>query len=407
MSMDANNMQNNTRSNHRLIAILALIHTLNLTRSAAILSFSWAALHSSVDVLPLAVMLLIGESLSLLLSPGVGKKIVLYGAKTIFLFGEACCFAALCYFILASIDGSNPSLVHLVAAFALMTLGSVVSYPAVQTLLRDVPSNGKSTRNASLSNFCSTSAYVIGPLVAGWVLQGWGTSISFVICLLGVLTSIMIARFFVPKTTSATKAAIASPVIHNNSVDSPVSLVLMIALVYSAFTFLSTYLAPLALFELKTDATGLGALRSGWSVGAIVGTITIALVTHRREPSTAFMALGAMAWATGLAAIAFADSQLSALVSLLVTGVLFAIARSSFDGMLLRTANPSDYPMLKSKAQAGASAFSIAWILLAFVLPPNYIAYSFLIFAGLVVAGALFFLIHHQRQPIKVVSLPE
>ncbi len=395
-------------ANAGLISVLLLIHSLNITRSAAILFFSWTVLNSS-EMTSFASMLLIGELISMTLSASVGNRISKHGALKSFLLGESLFIIALGYYLIMTLSGAIPGFVHAALAYALMTFSSVISYPSIQTLLRLMSSNGFGTRNASLSNISSTAAYVIGPVLVGAVLTWSGAASALGVCLLFAVFSIALALSIGRRQPAAT--VVAGGGASSSQIGSPtnqIPLILMISIIYSAFTFLATYLAPLAIYQLKTDAGGLGFLRSAWSVGAIFGTIAIAVSASRREPGSRVLIASALLWAMGLSLVSYCGTISAALAALLIAGVLFALTRSTFDGLLLRTSSAVDYPKFKSRAQAGASAFSVIWILTALILPPLQIGFAFLIFAGLVVAGALLFYFsnQHSAQTLPKTSSP-
>lgn len=396
------------KANAGLISILALIHSLNITRSAAILFFSWTVLESS-EMMSFASMLLIGEMISMTLSASVGNRISRHGALKSFLLGEFLFIVALGYYVIVRLSSDTPAFVHAVISYSLMTFASVISYPAIQTLLRLMSSNGFETRNASLSNISSTSAYVIGPALIGAVLTWFGSVSALAVCLLFAAVSIALA-LLIGRDQPAASVAAGNKALSSEA-GSPthqIPLIVMISIIYSAFTFLATYLAPLAFYQLKTDAGGLGILRSSWSVGAIVGTIAVAIFSSRKEPNSTLLIASAILWALGLSLVWYSGTISTALAALLIAGVLFALTRSTFDGVLLRTSSASDYPKFKSRAQAGASAFSVGWILLAIFLPPLQIGFAFLIFAGLVMIGALLFLFSnlHSAQALPKSSSP-
>lgn len=382
----------NLKADAGLISVLALIHSLNITRSAAILFFSWTVLQSSDRMTPFASMLLIGELISMTLSASVGTRIARHGAPKSFLLGESLFIIALGWYLLVTLSNGSPAFIHAVFSYALMTFASVISYPSSQTLLRLVSANGFGTRNASLSNISSTSAYVIGPVLVGAVLTWFGAVSALAVCLLFAAISIALALFMGrDKPAAAVASAKTAQALETGSQGNQIPLILMISIIYSAFTFLATYLAPLAIFQLKADASGLGILRSAWSVGAIAGTVAVAIIASRKEPDSRVLIAAAVLWALGLSCVSYSTTIPTALATLLVAGVLFALTRSTFDGLLLRSSSTTDYPKFKSRAQAGASAFSVGWILLAVVLPPLQISYAFLVFAGLVAAGAFLF----------------
>lgn len=375
-----------------LIQVLALIHSLNITRSGAILFFSWTVLQSREQMVPFASMLLIGELISMALSAWVGTKIAKHGPRPSFLVAETLFIVALVWYLLITVTSDRFAVFHAVSAYALMTFASIISYPASQTMLKLASSTGRGTRNASLSNISSTSAYVVGPALVGVVLTRFGAAAALCVCLFFAAVSIGLA-YFIGQVKQVPGGTVASPIQPPESMKprSALFLIAMISVIYSAFTFLATYLAPLALFQLKADADSLGALRSAWSIGAIIGTFFIAVLASRREPGLVFLVASALLWAIGLGVVSFSSTILSAATALVTAGLLFALTRSTFDGLLLRVSSSAEYPRLRTRAQAGASAISVGWILLAVALPPLQIGSAFLLFSALVALAACLF----------------
>lgn len=395
-----------------LIGILASLHALHLSRAMAILIFSWLALDHQSGLLPFAIMLLVSELISLLLSPIVGKYINHYGARVVYVVGELTfSIGALAYI---GFSAFFPDLGHVlsVVAYAVISLSCVMSYPSSQSLLRSVTSGGSGTRNASLSNLVSTLAYVIGPIASGSILSNAGAAVSLGVCVvasgLALIPLIFSTRHDTVLNTPATPMQLReSETVSPGHAPQVNAVVTMIAINYSAFVFLTTYLAPLAYYQLKTDADGLGTLRSSWSIGALIGTSLLALassfifrvLTPLRLTAVAFL------WATALASLFLIGSWNTAVPLLLACGLLFALTRSSFDGLLLQQASIKEFATLKTRAQARASAISLLWIALAALLPPNNIGYGFLVFAVLILSGATHYLLRTQRpllEPSKV-----
>lgn len=196
------------KANAGLVSVLALIHSLNITRSGAILFFSWTVLRSSEKMMPFASMLIIGERISMTLSASVGTRMARHGAPKSFLLGESLFIVALGGYLLVTLSSEKPAFTHAVFSYALMTFASVISYPSSQTLLRLASASGFGTRNASLPNISSTLTHVIGPALTGVVLTWFGAVSALSVCLLfAALSIIIMLALFIGRVKPAAASA--------------------------------------------------------------------------------------------------------------------------------------------------------------------------------------------------------
>lgn len=255
------------------------------------------------------------------------------------------CMLAICALALSLLSASHGPVPLFYVCIACMGAAFAFTAPAATALLAQIVPESAFSNAATWESSTFELAAVIGPVVGGTViaLQGYATTVYVLFALACALNVTMLAwireRARPPSTERLTLRALFSGVRFLGQTQ-----VLLAAITLDMFAVLlggATTLLPIfALDILHVGATGLGILRAGTAIGAVVMALTLA---HRPPLRRAGRSLLFAVAGFGLATIVFGLSRwfplsLAMLVLLGALDNISVVIRST----LLLTRTPND-----------------------------------------------------------------
>lgn len=230
----------------------------------------------------------------------------------------------------ASLMGHIPvALVYLLAAAANTSI--TLTRPVQAAIL---PSLSRTPAELTAANVTAgsieTTAILIGPAVAGIVLQALGPSLVFAgaaaLSLLGAILVSGLPRTAPPERTAdarGLRSAVAETVAGFTMLareEKPRSVVVLLGAAAVLWGSIDVLLVILALDELSLGQSGVGFLNAAIGAGGMVGALVTVLLIGRARLAGPFGA-GLLLWGGALAAIGFLPLPLVALVLLALAGM--------------------------------------------------------------------------------------
>jgi MFS family permease len=282
---------------------------LEMTNSA------WAlAIVEALRWLPLLMFGMFGGAIA----DRIDRRWVLIGAQTLALV--VCAAAA----VLLALGAFNFTLAA--AATFLLGLQWAVDWPTRRALIPDLVGRRLTMNAVSLEALSQNVTRVVGPLLAGALIDLWSPAAAFAVMAalyvieIGLLARMPLGGYSQPATTGPMLRYLADGFSALRS-SQPIMGVLLISTFMNVFVFPYQQLLPVfARDALHVDAVGLGALSSAAGMGSVIGAV--AIVTSVRVPrSGALFWVGSALMSVSLCGFALSDNFGLALVLLAIGGL--------------------------------------------------------------------------------------
>ena len=182
-----------------------------------------------------------------------------------------------------------------------------------------------------------SSAQLVGPALAGYLINAYGMGVPFVACSIVLVPAIVLLRYLKIETigsgsTSGEKISLMESINEGFRYVRRSSLLLGLMLMgLSAPIFAMPYQTLLPVFArdiLEVGPSGLGWMGAMGGVGAITGSITVATFSDINQMKTLMM-VGGVGLGIGIAMFAISSNYLLSLILLLLIGFLLQIFMTS------------------------------------------------------------------------------
>jgi len=233
--------------------------------------------------------------------------------------------------------------------FAMTLTGGLVrmfQMPAAQSLVADTLASDRISNGVALTVMGRNFATIVGPLVGGFLFQVSGPQGAyFVIAVLYCLSGVAALLIITPKNVASRKEeSVLSSVIQGlKYVKSEQVLwaTLLLAVIINLTGWpLHTNLMPVfARDVLGTGPAGLGILMSAFGIGAIVGSLSLAMVQNLNHAGK-FLIASVIAWHGTMLLFAASTTFAVSLGILIFTGMAFSATQVFMTTVLLRTTLP-------------------------------------------------------------------
>ena len=298
-------------------------------------AMGWLVYQLSGSKFLLGLVAAAGTGPMLLLSLWGGSVADRYSKRSILVATQA--VSMVVAFILAAIVwGGHVQPWHIVLLAAVNGVAMAFDMPARQSFIIEMTSKEDLMNAISLNSSVFNGARLVGPAVAGVVLERFSAAACFLfngISFLAVIAGLLMMRIVRPQTErpkiSAREHALGglTYVRQNRRVMTIMTLFGIVGIFGWSYSVL---MPAYATDVLGLSAKGYGALLSANGLGALIGALTIASVGHRFEPRK--LALGGL-WLFSGALLAFSLTRqfpLALLFLLLVgLGMMFFFATSN------------------------------------------------------------------------------
>jgi predicted MFS family arabinose efflux permease len=168
---------------HNLMPIYAMSFAMQGARSMYIVLLSWLALDITNEVSAVGRVLIFWQILGFALGPLMGPFVDRFRRRTIFIIGEishGAGIALLALFTLAAV-AELPDMTALYVTACLVSLGSLLSVPAVQALIQ-LTGRGVLMRAISLGIFSGQIGNIVGAVTGGVCIKLLGVPASLAVC---------------------------------------------------------------------------------------------------------------------------------------------------------------------------------------------------------------------------------
>lgn len=230
--------------------------------------------------------------------------------------------------------------------FTIAVVGGMVrifQMPSAQSLVADTLPQDRIGNGAAFSTVGMNLAMLIGPLLGGVLFKVYGaqgayTAIGALYCLSGLFALfIRVARNTAsPGRESVLRAMIEGLKYVKGEQVLWATLLLAVIIEFNGWTFHTSLMPIFAREILNTDSAGLGLLLFAFGVGALTGSLGLALVRNLRQVGK--LMIGAVVlWHLSILVFSRSDSLYLSMAILVVTGAAFASTQVFILSALLRT----------------------------------------------------------------------
>ena len=255
--------------------------------------------------------------------------------------------AALGLVMLALILGGWLEVWHIFAITLVAGMVRIFQMPSAQSLVADTLPDDLVGNGAALTTVGMNIAVIVGPLVGGLLFKAYGpqgayTAIAILYWLSGLSAlSVRIAR----STTYQQRESVLRTGIQGLKYvrgEQVLWATLLVAVIanLTGWTFHTSLMPIFAWNVLDTDAAGLGLLLFAFGVGALTGSLTLALVRNLRSVGR-LMIGAAVTWHSSILVFSLSHSFYLSMAILVVVGMAFASTQVLMLTALLRTTQPA------------------------------------------------------------------
>ena len=233
--------------------------------------------------------------------------------------------------------------------FAMTLAGGLVrmfQMPAAQSLVADTLTSDRISNGVALTIMGRNLATIVGPLVGGFLFQISGPqgayfAIALLYCLSGVAALLITTpRNAAPRKEESVLSAVGQGLKYVKNEQVLWATLLLAVIINLTGWPLHTSLMPVfARDVLGTGSAGLGILMSAFGIGAIVGSVSLAMVQNLNHPGK-FLIASVVAWHGSMLFFAASTTFPLSLGILMFTGMAFSATQVLMTTVLLRTALP-------------------------------------------------------------------
>jgi len=233
--------------------------------------------------------------------------------------------------------------------FAMTLAGGLVrmfQMPAAQSLVADTLASDRISNGVALTTMGRNFATIVGPLVGGYLFdksgpQGAYSAIAILYCLSGVAALLITAPRSAAKRIEESVLSTVVQGLRYVKSEQVLWATLLLAVIINLTGWpLHTSLMPVfARDVLGTGAAGLGILMSAFGIGAIIGSVSLAMVQNLNHLGK-FLIASIVAWHCTMFLFAASTTFPLSLGILVVTGMAFSATQIFMTTVLLRTALP-------------------------------------------------------------------
>jgi MFS family permease len=337
-------------AHHVTVAIawaLASVFLVNVMRSAAMVAYAWDAIDLSGNPGSAGWIFLAGALTAVLAGPLGGMVADRIGFRNGILSGEM--LAALAVGLYGTIHvstGTPKTIVPLVLAAVIVSLGGTLTFPALNSMLQLISPVGGAFRIASYNALASGVAYVVGSVASGLVIDWASADASFLMCgavsiaaacVAGRVRALTSARPGAGKGTPAQpgKRGMWDVIMMLGAHKRTRSMVLGFITIFAIFNTLNVFLPSFARYGLLANATEVGVLRAAWSAGAIFGALGLSVFPFGFAIKPYVLTTWMIAMGAAMMALAECGTYVIGAALLAIAGVSFTIVRSILDGFVI------------------------------------------------------------------------
>ena len=238
-------------------------------------------------------------------------------------------------------------------------LARIFQMPAVQSLAADAVSEDRIGNGVALTTTGMNFTLIAGPLVGGalfeWVGPQGAYTAMVVLHLLGACGALLVrvGRANPPASDVSVLRTVLDGLRYVKG-NQPIWAALIVATIINltGFPFHTTLLPVFARDVLGVGSVGLGFLMSAFGVGALLGSLALAVTPNLRRAGWLLIA-AVVAWHGGIAVFSLVDSFMPALVTLVFTGGAFSASLVLIVTVMLRIARPDVRGRIMGPASAG------------------------------------------------------
>lgn len=338
----------------RIYVAGSLIHA---SRSAYIPILAWFVTETTGRPADIGLVLIWFNILSMLVAPYIGKLVDASNRKVAIVVGEAVSGTGFAAFGLLAATSTQASLEVLMGFACWVSLGSLTSMPAFYGMLRERMAESEvkavAVRLSAIVSIVSTAAVA----VAGGLISVFGVSVAFLLCS-GFAAACALTVLGMPRITRPAPAGPHS----DRGVRAGLSYILassvvlvstiLMATTFAAGQLTNVSLAPLIRNELSGNGFIFGVVEAAWAAGAIVGSVLLARLSHRIDFGIATLA----PLVSLIGGILVLIPQMTSFVAIGVThaiiGVIFGLARSQLDALIIANSRSEFVGRVRNGGQA-------------------------------------------------------
>jgi MFS family permease len=231
---------------------------------------------------------------------------------------------------------------HIIFIAFLLGMNNSFDITARQTFVKDMVGKEDMLNAIALNSAIFNLSRIIGPTLAGIALALVGPGYCFLIDGLSYLAVIYcIYRMSVPPVVSAPRrgsmlADIKEGLAYIRRHETISSIMIVVAISAVFAVPYTTLLPAYAQDAMHVDASGLGFLSTATGVGALIGALMIASLSHVRRKGI-FLTIGNLLYPAALLGLAFSQSYVLSLVLLAIAGWSFMTQQATANTLVQST----------------------------------------------------------------------
>ncbi len=248
--------------------------------------------------------------------------------------------------MLILILNGEPKVWHIIAITLAGGLVRMFQMPAAQSLVADALTSIRISNGVALTVMGRNFATIVGPLLGGFLIKASGPQGAYsAIAILYFLSGVAALLITIPKSAAPRKEeSVLTSVVQGMKYAKSEQVLwatLLLAVIINLTGWpLHTNLMPVfARDVLGTGPAGLGILMSAFGIGAIVGSMSLAMVKNLNHPGK-FLIAAVVAWHGSMLLFAASTTFTLSLGILMFTGMAFSATQILMTTLFLRTALP-------------------------------------------------------------------
>jgi MFS family permease len=232
---------------------------------------------------------------------------------------------------------------HIFAITVVVGMVRVFQMPSAQSLVADTLPQNRIGNGAAFNNVGMNIGMLVGPLVGGMLFQAHGPAgaymaITALYLLSGVVTLLIkgVGRTTIPKRESVLRTVVVGLKYVKGEQVLWATLLLAVIIESSGWTFHTSLMPVFARDVLGTDAAGLGLLMFAFGMGALSGSLGLAMLPNLRHVGK-LMVLAVVVWHSSILVFAASQSFYLSMAILVVVGGGWASTQVFLLSALLQT----------------------------------------------------------------------
>jgi predicted MFS family arabinose efflux permease len=390
---------------HNLLPIYAMSFAMQCARSMYIVLISWLALEITNEISAVGRVLVFWQLLGFTVGPLIGPFVDRFRRRTIFMVGESAHGAGIALLALLMLVAlAEPPGIHVLYATAcLVSVGSLLSVPAVQALIQ-LTGGGILMRAISLGIFSGQIGNIVGAITGGLCLKLFGMTASLAVCAGFSFAAAALATLLrtdercserrTERHTHLSDLAGGFKEIARNPDILLAAFAILVA--FSSSHATNALLAGFARYELELSPDRYGWIAMMYSGGGLLGSITLACFSMGVQKRF-LLCFGSALLAVATAGFSTASTLSQAMFWQGLVGLSFTALRVGGDATILQCVPNAMVGRVRSNIEGAVGLMAIAIYCLPSLLAGVAIREIYMGFAGAFAISACIIVRAQQR----------